>query len=39
MLAARGDEHGLLRLGGLAFFFPGRGPMTGPITGPVRPRS
>ena len=25
MLAARGDEHGLLRRGGLAFFFPGRG--------------
>ena len=24
MLAARGDEHGLLRRGGLAFFFPGR---------------
>jgi hypothetical protein len=25
MLAARGEEHGLLRRGGLAFFFPGRG--------------
>jgi FAD dependent oxidoreductase len=25
LLAARGDEHGLLRRGGLAFFFPGRG--------------
>ena len=25
MLAARGDELGLLRRGGLAFFFPGRG--------------
>ena len=25
MLAARGAEHGLLRRGGLAFFFPGRG--------------
>jgi flavin-dependent dehydrogenase len=25
MLAARGGEHGLLRRGGLAFFFPGRG--------------
>jgi hypothetical protein len=24
VLAARGDEHGLLRRGGLAFFFPGR---------------
>jgi 2-polyprenyl-6-methoxyphenol hydroxylase-like FAD-dependent oxidoreductase len=24
-IAARGDEHGLLRRGGLAFFFPGRG--------------
>jgi 2-polyprenyl-6-methoxyphenol hydroxylase-like FAD-dependent oxidoreductase len=25
LLAARGEEHGLLRRGGLAFFFPGRG--------------
>jgi hypothetical protein len=25
LLAERGDEHGLLRRGGLAFFFPGRG--------------
>jgi len=25
VLAARGEEHGLLRRGGLAFFFPGRG--------------
>ena len=25
LLAARGGEHGLLRRGGLAFFFPGRG--------------
>lgn len=25
MLAVRGDEYGLLRRGGLAFFFPGRG--------------
>jgi hypothetical protein len=25
MLAARGEEYGLLRRGGLAFFFPGRG--------------